>query len=202
MLSIGKQIAQYIEDTYNYTVSPAICQLFYVLTRPFRRALLGYIEVLIAQLYVQKGAAVLLTKRGDVVSNNVKNLTTAVNTMLEPLDKFFATFPLDTVALEVYDELAIGNAKDEVIGDIAGDVPLKIPASVWTALKTASGVENLEFFNGINSYSDLRDKIDELEFRAARATALSNYAANGVAYYQNKIEKLEVYKLILYYLGV
>lgn len=104
-----------------------------------------------------------------------------------PTENMLAVIPIDTLMRDT-PELA------SVLRGISENIPLKIPSSVFL---TIAGIGGFDFFEGITTYRDLRDKIDELKFRVARATSLSNYANTGINLVDAEIDKLAKYILII-----
>jgi hypothetical protein len=174
------------------TRMPALVQTLIVLSKPLRTAMLSYFESAEAYLNIQRAGILIWSSNADVLSNTLRVVFAAANKLLEPLDSFMQAFPLDTIAKEV-PEIT------DLLDTIKKNVPIKIPATVAV---TISGLGGLDFFDGIESYSDLRDKIDDLEFRLIRATAFSTYMSGTLASVDAEIEKVTIYKTILNYLDI
>ena len=164
-------------------VSPILAQTLFVLSKPIRVQLLNFLQGQEAALSVAKGRLMSQLSFGDILSKKVQVLSSAVEIILEPADRLMAALPLDTIVKSSPELVAI-------LKNIVDSVPVKIPEVTATAI---AGIGGFDFFEGITSYKDLRRKIQELEFRAARATALTNYASAGMFYLDAQIDKVKAY---------
>lgn len=162
---------------------PAIIQAFIGLSVPLRESLYNYLisqKIYYSQL---KGTANFLATKGDIVGEQLNSLVEVLNTALQPLDNFFKSFPVDS-ALKQIPEFS------ELMSSLSKSVPFNIPASVGNTISEFAG---FDFLEGVNSYQDLRDKIDELVFRAARAASLSTYASKSFYSIDDQVDKINKY---------
>jgi len=121
--------------------------------------------------------------------------------------------PLDTIIKEIPGaEEIIGETYEDIKGEISFDnftdtiarispdfaeffesltkfVPVKIALG---AISNTFG-SNYEFFDGVENFQDLRERIEDLEYRLARTTALSSYAQAGSSYLDFQARKIDVY---------
>lgn len=202
VLSVGSQISKQLEEEYGWSVSSGLIQFFYAISRPLRRAILQYLIVQEAQLHVVKTTMLATSRQGDVVSNKIKQVIIATNLLMEPVDKFIQLIPLDSVLQEYPEEMqSISSAVASFMDSIISTIPVAIPENIAATIKSVSGMEGFDFFEGVHNYKDLRDKVEELQFRAARATALSNYASAGIYALENKLSEIVKFKTILELLG-
>jgi hypothetical protein len=178
---VSYQIANILNLSGDYW--PAIIQAFIGLSVPVRESLYNYL--LSQKIYLTQtiGQANYLAQKGDIVANQIQSLVGVINTILQPLDNFFKTFPIDS-ALKQIPEFS------ELMKSLSQSVPFNVPASISSQISEFAG---FDFFDGVSSYQDLRDKIDELIFRSARASALSTYSSKATYYVDNQIDKINKY---------
>jgi len=210
----AREIAAYINDKWGITwVSPLIVQIFIVLSNPVRNAIYAFLQTAIAALNEQKAILVTQSLKGDGLANQIAVLESGTAQALQPITQLLQVLPLDTIINESPDaqeflgdayqsvrgELTFDNFMDSVakispdfsgfINDLISFVPVKISLE---AISNTFG-SNYEFFDGVTNFQDLRERIEELEFRSARAAALSSYARAGSTYIDIQIQKIEVY---------
>ena len=159
---------------------PAIIQAFIGLSQSSRQALENYLQAQFVYYSQIRDSVNYLSQKGDIVSNQINSLVTVLNTITQPLLNFFRTYPVDS-ALKAIPEFS------EMLGELANNVPLKIPYSIASQI---TGLSGFDLLDGVSSFQDLNDKIDEMIFRAARATALSNYAYQGTFIVDNQLDKI------------
>jgi len=182
---VSYQIANLLNLSGDYW--PAIIQAFVGLSIPVRDTLYNYLQS--QKLYltgiIDQGN--YFSQKGDIVATQINNLVGVINTILQPLDSFFKSFPIDS-SLKQIPEFA------ELMSSLSQTVPFNVPASVSSTITEFAG---FDFFEGVTSYQDLRDKLDELLFRASRASALSTYSSKATYYINNQIDKIDKYLDIL-----
>ena len=205
--SLAKQISADLCIKWGVTwITPLLVQVFIVFSLPVRRFIYAFIQQNIATLKWQKQKLLLLALKGNGLATSINNLRAATVIMLEPVNQFLQMLPLDTILKEIpsapdFTQGSAPSTKGQtttlqslsklstdlagIIGDIITFIPMHLPPMVVSM--------DPDFFQGINSFSDLEKKIDELEFKLARATALSTYADAGSAYIDNLIQKAQVY---------
>ncbi len=191
------QSVQQTLSTQGYTVSLGIIQFFIALSKPLRNTIRSYLEMMEAQLQVQKSKAIAEFKRGDFLSDKINKFRNAATIMLGPIDRLMQQIPIDSAINEsplLQDELV---EQAQTLKDLIGSIPLTISPEVLSQI----GFDDFSMFEGVNSYKDLRDKVDELEFRSARVVALSEYAVKGITYIENQLQKINIYKKIIEVLG-
>jgi hypothetical protein len=179
------------ELSQKYGVAEPIVLALADLSRPLRRALAGILEAESAQLQFTLNSAIINMNRGDTLAKRLNIALDAVQTMLEPVDNFMRQTHLDNVA-STSPEIAT------ILQQATNQIAIKVPASAASQLV---GFNGFDLFNGINSYSDLRNKMYELQFRVVRATALSTYSQKAVTVTTNLLKQVNAYIAILYILG-
>jgi len=185
---LAEEIASDINDQFNITwVSPFLVQLFIVMTQPVRLASYNYLMLLKNSLMVEKAKVVREAQKGDAIANQLKQLQVATAVAFGKLDAILTIVPIDSV-LKVIPEV------EDFLNLLAADVPIKIPEE---ALYGIAGVSGFELLEGVTDYRSLKNKIEEIEYRLSRATALSTYAQAGSAYLDSQINKIDVYLEII-----
>lgn len=160
---------------------PVLTQTLINLTSSIRMQLYDFIDAKISYLTIYKAQLTTFSQKGDVVGRQLQIATAALNQLLAPVENILNVIPLEAIGLQEIPEVA------DLLKDITETVPLQIPQSVATSI---SGLAGFELMEGVNTFGDLKDKIEELGFRAARATSLSNYAEKGSAVVDGQIDKL------------
>ena len=175
-------------------VTPSLVQFFMTLSGPVRVLLHAYLDSMIDSLEIEKGTLVALSLTGNKLSEKISAIRMEVNTVLDPINNILKVIPLDVAiaGLPVVQEFS------SILKTAADSVPLKIPATQATII---SGLGGFDFLDGISSFKDLQNKLDELNFRLARATALSNYANTASFLIDQQIDKLRAYISIIVTLG-
>jgi hypothetical protein len=172
-------------------------QFFLALSKPLRSLIRTQLEQQSANLLVQKAKFLAFTRRGDCLSDKISKLRIISNEVLSPIERVLSQVPIDTAAAS---SPVISDEMKEIadsLNSILTNIPLKLSPSVVNLI----GFDDFDFFDGVDSFSDLKDKIDELEFRSARAVALSQYASTGIYYIENQLEKINIYSKIIEFLG-
>ena len=165
----------------------AICQLFINLTAGTRSTVRAFLTAQDAQVRALLAAAVGLSVKGDIISQQISILRQGAETILGQVDHVMTTVGLDSVAKQSPD-------LSNLLKSVAEALPLTIPTTVVTSL---AGIGGFDFFEGITDYKSLRNKLDDLLFDAARATALSNYANQANDYAKDILNRIEVYITII-----
>lgn len=214
-MSKAKEISDYLRKSFVITpadskflmgiTSPATVQLFIALSLPVRRAIQTQLEVLEGLLAVQKTYFLLSLNKYDVISQQIEAIVPLLDELLAPLDRFFKIFPVDTILREspevasFVDEMK--QSASDLMTDLVGPNPIKIPQWLIDAFKDL-GVDPGEIFSNVNSYQDLRNKVNDLIYKLARSTSLKSRASNGIAYIENQLKKIEIYKTIIQLVAV
>jgi hypothetical protein len=215
--SLAQQISTQLNSKWGVTwITPLLVQVFMVFTLPVRRFVTVIIRQNIATLQVKKQKYVLDSLKGNSLAQSIENLRVATEIVLEPVNQFLQVLPLDTILKEIpsfsnFTQSTTTSIKDTVttstdnslnslskispelssiISDILNFIPVKIPLQ---ALSSTLGLNAFDFFDGINSFADLQEKVEDLEFRLARATALSTYANAGSSFIDNLLKKANIY---------
>lgn len=172
------EIAREIDNS-NITVTTV--DLFLLLSKPLRHSLRNYFTGQLQYLSTAKKS--LLSKLGkfDIIYNKLNTFNGILTQILNPVDRLYKSFPLDTILLENPDIAKVFN-------DILNFITIEIPETL-----SIEGVEAVEILDGINSYGDLRDKIDELIFRSARSLSIREIVSNETKLIDNTIDKLQGY---------
>ena len=176
--TVAQSIANDLELSGTYW--PVIIQAFIGLSQPARQALENYLQAQLVYYSQVRDSVNYLSQKGDIVSNQISGLVTVLTTITQPLLSFFRTYPADS-ALKAIPEFS------EMLGELSNNVPLKIPYSIAAQI---TGLSGFDLLDGISSFQDLNDKIEEMIFRAARATALSNYASQSTFIVDNQVDKI------------
>lgn len=180
---VSRENATYIATTLNlsgdYWVS--IIRALIALSTSSRIMLKEFITAQIVTIRIQIRTYSTMTTRADYLSENISKMHGIITEVLAPVQVALNTSPIDAVFF-TSPELEI------IYKNIIDFVPLKIPASVVDFINDKIGAD---FFDGITKFSDLRDKLDELQFRAARASSLREYADKGVSFLNTQIDKLQ-----------
>ena len=178
----SKTAAQSIANDLGLSGSywPAIIQALIGLSQPSRQALENYLQSQLVYYSQTRDAVNYLSQKGDIVSNQINSLVTILTTITQPLLSFLRTYPIDS-ALKAIPEFS------EMLGGLSNNVPLKIPYNISTQI---TGLAGFDLLDGVSSFQDLNDKLDEMIFRAARATALSNYAVQSTFIIDSEVDKI------------
>jgi hypothetical protein len=210
----AREIAEQMDTKYGITqpsfLTPLIVQIFMVLTKPIREALYAYLQVQKAALNTAKAKLVRNALKADGLAEQLSVLQTTTAAAFQPITQFLQYLPLDTIIheipfaeefvhkdapkVDIFNTLAdISPDFAEFLKSLADALPVKIPLS---AISSMFG-ENFEFFEGIENFQDLREKVEELEFRLARTVAVSSYAQAGSSYIDIQLRNIDVYMDVL-----
>ena len=194
-------------------VTATIVQIFLVLSKEVRDILYAFLQTQKAALDTAKAKLVRESMKGNGLAEQINSLQVATAISLQPITQLLQLLPLDTIINELPDaQNLLGDSYKNLSGELTFDkfmdgaskispdfasfinglisfVPVKIALG---AISNTFG-SNYEFFDGVQNFEDLRQRIEDLEFRLARATALSSYAQAGSAFVDNQIAKIEVY---------
>lgn len=183
--STAQQLVNQLGLSGEYWVN--IVQAFMTTTRPLRNSLREYlIAQRIAYLNTQK-VSIFLSQKGDTAASQINSLREVILNLLQPLNNIFKVVPVDK-ALNDIPEVA------EFLSNLSKSVPLAIPDSVAT---TITGVAGFDFLDGITSFQDLQDRLDDLLFRASRATSLSTYGNKAIYVVEGQLEMINNYINVL-----
>lgn len=160
---------------------PILTQTFINLSRPLRNKIYDLISSKLSYLEIYKSSLVGLSRRGDVLGRRVQILTGALNQILSPIENTLNVIPLEALGLQEIPEVA------DLLNELTTNVPLSIPTTSASAI---SGLAGFDLLEGVNTFGDLKDKIEELGFRSARALSLSNYSEKGSFLADEQIKKL------------
>jgi hypothetical protein len=215
--SVAKLIASQLNTKWNVTwITPLTVQIFIVLSNPVRKFIAAFIQQKKATLLIKKQQLAVDSQKGNALASNIASLRVATSLLMDPISQFLKVIPLDTLIKEIPEaEVFTGNMVSSVksytsyssntsmdvlskispdlsnfIAEAIGVIPLQISADTIAAI---TGFSGFDFFQGINNFSDLQSKLDDLEFRAARATAFSTYATAGLASVDTLINKSDIY---------
>jgi len=213
-VTISNQLNEKWQITW---VTPILVSAFIILPantiRSFVKLSLQSAEV---QLLIQMDTLRMFALKGNSLANGIASLQLITATLLAPINDFLSAIPKGTLVKDNPEAQllassfsreaktffsyalstklnSISNISTEIstlLSDITSLIPLKIPLEFLGAI---SGVGGLGFLNGVNSLADLQAKMEDLEFRAARATALSTYANAGISWVSNQLKKVDVY---------
>ena len=160
---------------------PVLTQTFINLSSSVRNKIFDFLNGKIAYLEIYKAQLTTFSQKGDVVGRQLQIATAALNQLLSPVENILNVIPLEAIGLQEIPEVA------DLLKDITETVPLQIPQSIATSI---SGLAGFDLMEGVNTFGDLKDKIEELGFRAARATSLSNYVEKGSFVAEEQIQKI------------
>ena len=178
-----KTVTQYIVTELNLTGKywPTLIDSLLALSAPERDKLHNFLCNVLSQVRVFLSTASSQVEKFDYVSDYINKLHTALTEALSPVEQFLYARPVDAVLLK--SPLLV-----DLYQEVMSYIPIKIPAAVSDALDTIVGAD---FLDGIYSFHDLKDKIDELAFKAARVTSLRTYSEGVVFILNNYIEKIK-----------
>jgi hypothetical protein len=160
---------------------PILTQTFINLTRSIRNTIYNYIDSQISYLTIWKSQLVTFSKKGNVIGRQLALQTAALHQILSPIENILNVIPLEATGLQEIPEVA------DLLNEITTSVPLQIPQSIATSL---TGIAGFDLLEGVNTFGDLKDKIEELGYRSARALSLSNYVEKGSFVIDGQIDKL------------
>lgn len=210
----AREIADQMNAKYGIAqpsfLTPLIVQIFMVLSKPVRESLYAYLQIQKAALNTTKAKLVRNSLKADGLAEQLSILQTTTAAAFQPITQFLQYLPLDTIIheipfaeefiskdapkVDIFETLAdISPDFAEFLKSLADALPVKIPLS---AISSTFG-ENFEFFEGIENFQDLRERVEELEFRLARTTALSTYAQAGSSYIDIQLRNIDVYMDVL-----
>lgn len=183
--STAQQLSNQLGLSGEYWVT--IIQAFLTLSRPLRNSLRQYLQAQrLTYLNTQKVSSFLNTK-GVAVAESINALREALQVVCQPLNNIFRVLPVDKALAEI-PEVA------KFMSELSKSVPLQIPDSVLTQI---SGIAGFDFFDGITSFQELQDKLDDLLFRASRAAALSTYGNKAIYIAEGQLDLIDKYISIL-----
>lgn len=187
---------------YNLTSAPVV-QVFIILDRRLRFTLKKYLELMEVQLDNKKAELYRNLVKYDIMAESLNTATAQLDILSQPLQGFIDSYPIDElirVAVEngemTEPEGETREAANTLLEGVAGSNPIEIPSSI-TSVITGLGYDSVDFFSGINSFRDLREKVKFLGFKAARTLSIANAASSGVAYLEVKIKEYQIYKDII-----
>lgn len=210
-------IAEQLNEKWGVTwITPLTVQIFIVLSNPVRQFIASFITQKKATLLIAKQNFIMLSMKGNILADAISKLRIATALLTNPISQFLKVFPLDTIVKDIPSpEVFAGsltsstqsytsstastqlNPLSQLSPDFAdfitqatNAIPLQIDASIVSMIP---GFAGFDFFHGINNFSDLVNKIQDLEFRAARATALSTYATAEAASIDTLLSKSDIY---------
>lgn len=186
--TIAEKIADDLNAQFNVTwISPFLVQLFIVISLHGRNILYAYLQTLRASLITKKARLVRDSQKGNVLAKALADLRVSTAITFGKIDKILKIVPIDST-LKTIPEV------EEFLSTLGADIPIKIPDS---AIFNVTGLGGFELLEGVTDYRSLKDKIDEMEYRLTRATALSSYAETGSSYVDSLLQKVDVYLAII-----
>jgi hypothetical protein len=219
--TLAKQIAADLNAKWGVTwVTPLLIQIFIVISLPVRTKIYQFLIVQEAWLKVLIAEAVIKSQKWDYIAIQIEALRTALATVSAPINALLNVIPVDTIINAVpqvqsflgntnqvtnnatstssfnstTDSLSkVSPAFSSFLQTLTQSIPVKIPAA---AISDVLG-SGFDFFDGISSLKDLQNKLDDLIFRSARATAVSTYVGAGGSYLSNLLTQIQVYADLL-----
>lgn len=177
----SKAAIEISETLNNSNITVTIVDLFITLSKPLRHTLRNYFTGQLQYLTIVKKGLLSKVGKFDIIYNKLNEFNGILTQILAPIDRLYRSFPLDTILLENPD-----------IAKIFDDILEFVTLNVSDVLQI-DNVEAVEMLDGINSYGDLRDKIDELTFRMARSLSIRENLTNKTSLIDNTIDKLQSY---------
>ncbi len=177
----SKAAIEISETLNNSNITVTIVDLFITLSKPLRHTLRNYFTGQLQYLTIVKKGLLSKVGKFDIIYNKLNEFNGILTQVLAPIDRLYRSFPLDTILLENPD-----------IAKIFDDILEFVTLNVSDILQI-NNVEAIEMLDGINSYGDLRDKIDELTFRMARSLSIRENLTNKTSLIDNTIDKLQSY---------
>ena len=150
---------------------------------PLRQLLQTYLLRWKASLTSKKDDLITRASRGDIVSNKIAEQQRLVERALAPVEALMQRIPWEKIA---------GDSQGfaDLLNQMVDAIPAAIPETGLT--------EDLkEFFEGIQSYGDLKNKIRELSYESQRALALSTYVNRLDKKVDNNLDRIEAYLELL-----
>jgi hypothetical protein len=220
-MTTPQQISDSINQRWEVTwVTPFLVQVFIILPANTIRSFLKLLlERAISELMIRETKYTRDALKGNGLANSINNIKIVTDQLLTPVNDFLNSIPLSSMfkdnptgemfagafAKEVknFTSYSLSTKLDiisrystefsDLISDIISFIPLKIPVSTLNAIGGITGLGGFDFLYGVNSLEDLRERVEDLEFRLSRATALSTYAQAGSAVINNQLKKVNVY---------
>jgi len=219
--SQAESISNSLNTKWDVTwVTPFLVMVFIILPANTIRLFLKLILTRAkSDLLIKKQKLVMDSRKGNDLANSINNIRAATVLLMEPVNTFLNSIPLAAVfkdspegqllagafAKEAknFTSYALSTKLDiisqfstefsDLLSDLIDFIPLKLPVSTLNAIGGVTGLGGFDFLYGVNSLGDLLERVEDLEFRLTRATALSTYASAGSAMIDNQIQKTEVY---------
>ncbi|MFA5395648.1 MAG: hypothetical protein WC346_06450 [Methanogenium sp.] len=186
--SVAIKLANDINSKFKITwVTPLLVQIFIVISIKARDIIYAYLLGLKATLITRKAKVIKDTQKYNTIAEKLNDLRISTSIISEKINSILRVVPLDST-LSVIPEV------DVFLQTLTSGVPLKIPES---AIFDTIGIGGFELLEGVVDYNSFREKIDEIEYRLTRATALSTYSQAGSAYIDNLLQKIDVYLEII-----
>lgn len=177
----SKAAIEIASEINNSNITVTIVELFISLSKPLRHSLRNYATGQIQYLRIAKKTLLTKVNKIDIIYNKLNEFNGILTQILNPVDRLYKSFPLDTILLE-----------NPVIADVFDDILKFIPINIIETL-SLNNLSPVEMFDGIKSYGDLRDKTDELVFRSARLLSAKENLNSQSSLLDNIINKLQGY---------
>jgi hypothetical protein len=168
-------------------VTPLLVQIFIIISAKARDIIYSYLLGLKASLITQKAKIVKDTQKYNTIAQKLNDLRIATSIVSEKINSILRVVPLDSTLTAIPEVNAF-------LETLVSGVPLKIPEN---AILNTMGIGGFELLEGITDYNSFRNKIDDIQYRLTRATALSTYAQAGSAYIDNLLQKIDIYLEII-----
>ena len=150
---------------------------------PVRQLIRTYLLRWKAGLVSEKDNLVTRVARGDVVANKIAEQRRLLERALEPIEALMQRIPWEKIAAD-----SPGVAK--LLNQMIDAVPAAIPETGLTE-------DMKEFFEGIQSYGDLKNKIRELSYDAQRVLAISTHVNRLNKKVDNNLDRIAAYLELL-----
>lgn len=174
----ANQISNELNSPY---VSAALVDVVILLSSSTRKSIRAFLTSQLVSLRTARLKATTQISKGDILAQKLQAMSGAITIILQPVDRFFRNIPIDQA---LKDEPLFA----DILDSIASTVPLEIPSNISTNILGIAGFELLE---GVESYGDLRDKLDEIVFRSARAVSFKEAANASLRSIDAKLEQVQ-----------
>jgi hypothetical protein len=176
-------------------IDARLVQFFINLSRPLRVGIKSFLSTQKASLLMTTRSTILFNIQScDVVSNALQKQRLVVNSLLTPNSGLVNTI-INSIPLSGTDSSGADSGTLKLISDFLNSLIGSLPVAIPSYLDMGTG--DTEFFNGVKSYSDLKDKLDDIEYKIVAATSVSKHAANALTAIDKKLEVIDQWIMML-----
>jgi hypothetical protein len=165
----------------NNKINSTIINLFIAISLPIRHNLRNYFTGQLQFLVITKKLLLSKVNKFDIIYNKLNALNGVLVQALIPIDRIYKSFPVDKVLLQ-------DPEISKIFNDIIKFVFINIPSTI-----TGFNIDPVDVADGINSYEDLRDKIEDLNYKMARNLSIKENLINQTKFIDDLIDRLQGY---------